>query len=189
MALLDLFKYNTIDDIGDSGAARRQTAYASDSYTKNQKEAEIADIKKELQTVENELDAAYMQVGRKFMERAEKTNDLCGLEIDDILRFMRPKLEKKHELENRLIQTEKGIREINLLREKEKAELEYQDEKNKLDKALAMDVLTQQEYEQRISAARRKADNFEEIRRVNQQFDMKLITAEQRDERIKQLTS
>ena len=189
MAFLDLFKCNTIDNIGESGVERRETAYASDNFTKNQKESEITNLKKELQTVENELDAAYVQVGRKFMERVERTNDLCGLEIDDILRVMRPKLEQKKELEKQLVQLEKGIREISLLREREKAEIEYQDEKSKLDKALAMDVLTRQEYEHRLSIVRKKADNFEEIRRVNQQFDMKLITEEERAARIKQLTT
>lgn len=189
MAVLDLFKYKTVDNVGESSMERRETASTSDNYTKSQKEAEITNLKKEIQTVENDLDAAYIQIGRRFIEKAEITKDYCGLEIDDILRVMQPKIEKKKELDKQLVMIEKSIREIDILREKEKADLEFKDEKSKLDKALAMDVLTKQEYEQRLSVAKKKAYNFEEIRRVNQQFDMKLITAEERDEKIRLLTT
>lgn len=189
MAVLDLFKYKTVDNMAESGVQRRETAYASDNYMKNQKEIEITNLKREIQTVENDLDAAYIQIGRRFMEKAERTNDYCGLEIADILRVMQPKIERKKELDKQLIVAEKSIREIDILREKEKADLEFQDEKGRLDKALAMGVLTQQEYDQRLSVAKKKAYNFEEIRRVNQQYDMNLITAEERDERIRQLTT
>lgn len=189
MAVLDIFKYKTVDNVGEGGVQRRETSYASDNYMKLQKETEITNLKREIQTVENDLDAAYIQIGRRFMEKAERTNDYCGLEIQDILRVMQPKIERKRELDRQLVMTEKSIREIDILREKEKADLEFQDEKSKLDKALAMDVLTQQEYDQRLNVAKKKAYNFEEIRRVNQQFDMKLITEKERDERIKLLTT
>lgn len=189
MGFLDLFKYDTVDSVNpvDNSVQRRKNPGFSDDFTKNQKESEIENINRELQSIENDLDAAYMQIGRRFMEKAARTKDLCGLEIRDILRVMQPKATRKAELEKQIAMIEKEIREINFLRDKEQAELEYQDEKAKLDKALHMDILTQQEYEQRLSAAKKKADNFEEIRRINQQFEMKLISAEERDMKIKKL--
>lgn len=189
MGFLDFLKYDTIDStnaVGNSVQRRKNTAI-SDNYTKNQKETEIETINRELQSIDNDLDAAYMQIGRRFMEKAAKTQDLCGLEIQDILRIMQPKAARKKELEKRIAMIEKEVREINFLRDKEQAELEFQDEKAKLDKALSMDILNQREYEQRLNAARRKADNFEEIRRINQQYEIKLISAEERDAKIRKL--
>lgn len=189
MGFLDFLKYDTIDStnaVGNSIQRRKNTAI-SDNYTKNQKETEIETINRELQSIDNDLDAAYMQIGRRFMEKAAKTQDFCGLEIQDILRIMQPKAARKKELEKRIAMIEKEVREINFLRDKEQAELEFQDEKAKLDKALSMDILNQREYEQRLNAARRKADNFEEIRRINQQYEIKLISAEERDAKIRKL--
>lgn len=189
MGFLDLFKYDTIDskNVAVNSIQRRKNTALSDNLTKNQKEIEIENINRELQSIENDLDAAYMHIGRRFMEKVDITNDFCGLEIQDILRVMQPKAARKKELEKQIAIIEKEVREINFLRDKEQAELEYQDEKTKLDKALNMDILTRQEYEQRLYAARRKADNFEEIRRINQQFEIQLISAEERDEKIRKL--
>lgn len=74
------------------------------------------------------------------------------------------------------------------MREKQAAEAEYLKEKDKLDKALAMDILSQDEYDIKLAITKKKVDNFEAIRKVEQQFDMKLITKEERDAKIKELT-
>lgn len=190
MAFLDSFNYDTIENSGTQNSAqRRKYAAASDNYVKQEKEMRLTNLKKELQTIDNDLDAAYMQIGRRFMERARKTNDLCGLEIKDILHMMSPKMEKKKELEKQILAIKKGILEMDFLREKEKAELEYQEEKTKLDNALEMDILTRQEYEERLNVARKKAYNFDEIRRIKQQYDMGLISLDEKNEKIKQLTT
>ena len=192
MGFLDLFKYDTYDSIkskpGMNAIQRRQQATFSDNFTKSQREAEIGTLKQELQSIENDLDAAYGQIGRRFMEKADREEDYFGVDIRDILRVMEPKLEKKKEIERQLASIEKEMREIHFLREKEEAALIYQDEKARLDKALAMDVLNKEEYEEMLRIAQKKADNFEEIRRVKQQFDLSLITAEERDARIEALS-
>lgn len=60
-------------------------------------------------------------------------------------------------------------------------------EKAKLDKALGMDLLTQEEYDEKLAAARKKVDNFEAVRRIEQQAEMGLITAEEKAQKINQL--
>lgn len=51
-----------------------------------------------------------------------------------------------------------------------------------------MDLVSQEEYDAKVAAAQRKLDNFEAIRKVEQQYDMKLITKEERDAKLKALT-
>ena len=51
-----------------------------------------------------------------------------------------------------------------------------------------MDVISQDEYNYKISVARKKVDNFEEIRRIEQQCDMGIITKEEKNAKIEALT-
>lgn len=111
-----------------------------------------------------------------------------GIDASDLLKLMDPKMTKKQELEQKIIELEKEISTKNVLREKQLVEEEYLAEKVKLDRALAMDVISQSDYDVRLAIAKKKVDNFEEIRRVKQQADMNLITKEERDAKIKALT-
>ena len=111
-----------------------------------------------------------------------------GLDVTDLLTMMDPKLTRKQELEQQQIELEKRMKQNNILREKAKAEQEFQEEKTKLDRALAMDVISQDEYNYKISIARKRVDNFEEIRRIEQQCEMGIITPEERNARIEALT-
>lgn len=184
MGMLDWLKdsKNTMSAIG--GTVQKAV---SDGYTKSQKESEIQKCQREITSINSDLDAAYAQIGRRFMERANRTHDMCGLDIRDVIRYMEPKEAKKAQLEQRIAELEKEKRETSVLREKEQAEAEYRAEKAKLDKALAMDVLRQSEYDERLAVARRRADNFDEIRRIDQQYDMKLISRQEHDDRIRYL--
>lgn len=51
-----------------------------------------------------------------------------------------------------------------------------------------MDVISQDEYNYKISVARKKVDNFEEIRRIEQQCEMGIITNEEKNAKIEALT-
>lgn len=142
----------------------------------------------QVNVIEQELDASYAQIGRKFVDYVIQTGDMPAIDVSDILKLMDPKLTQKAELEKQIIELEKKIKNSTVLREKQAAEEEFLAEKARLDKALAMDILSQEEYDQKLAVARKKVDNFEAIRRVEQQYEMKLITKEERDERIQELT-
>lgn len=51
-----------------------------------------------------------------------------------------------------------------------------------------MDVISQSDYDVKLAIIKKKLDNFEEIRRVQQQYDMDLITKEEKEAKIKALT-
>ena len=91
---------------------------------------------------------------------------------------------RKKELEEQLVELEKRMKQNAALREKAKVQEEFEEEKTKLDRALAMDVITQDEYNFKLSIAKKKVDNFDEIRRIEQQFDMGIITKEEKNSKI-----
>lgn len=153
-----------------------------------QDNAELSAIKMQINVIEQELNAAYAQIGKKYVDYVSETGDMGGLDVTDLLTMMDPKLTRKQELEAQLIELEKRMKQNAVLRDKAKAEEEFQEEKTKLDRALAMDVISQDEYNYKISVARKKVDNFEEIRRIEQQCEMGIITNEEKNAKIEALT-
>lgn len=153
-----------------------------------QEQSELTSLKMQVNVIEQELDASYIQIGRKYVDYVIASGEMPGIDISDLLRLMDPKLEQKNSLQEQIIALEKKIKNSAILREKQAAEEDFLREKDKLDKALAMDVISQEEHDVKIAIAQKKLDNFEAIRKVEQQFDMKLITKEERDAKIKELT-
>lgn len=153
-----------------------------------QDQSELAGLKMQLNAVNQELDASYVQIGRKYVDYVVASGEMPGIDVSNILKLMEPKLEQKSDLQAKIVALEKKIKDQNILREREAAEAEFLREKDKLDKALQMDVISQDEYNAKIISARKKLDNFEEIKRVEKQFDMKLITKEEYDAKILMLT-
>lgn len=153
-----------------------------------QDQSELAALKMQVNVIEQELESSYVQIGRKYVDYVIATSEMPGIDVSDILKLIDPKLTRKEELERDIIALEKKIKDNAVLREKQAAEEEFLQEKGKLDKALAMDIISQDEYDTKLAIAKKKVDNFEAIRKVEQQYDMKLITKEERDAKIKELT-
>ena len=144
-----------------------------------QEQTELAQLKSQVNVINQELDAFYVQIGRRYIDYVLETGDMPGIDASDLLKLMDPKMTKKKELEQQIIELEK---------EKQQAEETYLAEKAKLDKALAMELMSQSEYEVKLAIAKKKYDNFEEIRKVQQLADMNLITKEEKEAKIKELT-
>ena len=176
----------TAQNIGDNISTSAVKAGSSVGVAA-QDNAELSAIKMQINVIEQELNAAYAQIGKKYVDYVSETGDMGGLDVTDLLTMMDPKLTRKQELEAQLIELEKRMKQNAVLRDKAKAEEEFQEEKTKLDRALAMDVISQDEYN-KISVARKKVDNFEEIRRIEQQCEMGIITSEEKNAKIEALT-
>ena len=174
-------------NIGKSAATSAATI-GSNVGVAAQDQSELTGLKMQLNVVNQELDASYVIIGRKFVEYVISSGEMPGIDVSDILKLMDPKLVQKNDLEGQIIALEKKIKNNAVLREKEAAEAEFIQEKTKLDRALAMEVLSQEEYDLKLASARKKVENFEAIRKVEQQYEMKLITKEERDAKLAQLT-
>lgn len=177
----------TAKSVGSS-VSKTAGKVGSSAVVASQEQSELVSLRSQINVINQELDSAYVQIGRKFVEYVIETGEMPGVDVSDILKLIDPKLTKKQEMEQKIIQLEKEIKQKNVLREKAAAEEAFIAEKQKLDKALGMDLLTQEEYDEKIAVARKKVDNFEAIRRVEQQAEMGLITSEEKAAKIKALT-
>ena len=173
----------TVQNVGDS-LATSAVNVGSAAGASIQDNTELNNLKMQINTIDQELDAAYVQMGKRYVDYVAKTGDMGNVDMTDLLTMVDPKLSRKKELEEQLVELEKRMKQN---REKAKVQEEFEEEKTKLDRALAMDVITQDEYNFKLSIAKKKVDNFEEIRRIEQQFDMGIITKEEKNSKIDEL--
>ena len=169
-------------------ATTTAAATASGSILTNAKEnAKLLAIKGEIAGIDNQLVTAYEQVGKKYVEIAIATGDVPDIGVMDILSTIEPKLDKKQVLEKELIQIEKELKDELIMSEKAEAIREFEGEKQKLDKALSMSVVSQEEYDQKISTHQKKLDNFVEFRRLQEQLSMGIIDQAEHDKKLAEL--
>ena len=235
-----------VQDVGENIAASANNVKTV-VETSVQDTMEISSLKRQIRELEKEMDAQYLQIGKKYAEfvadmddaepetaenkaaeaetteatessevidevKAEDTAETIDEEkeaseepaedkvaeesdedeepvfdVSDFLTIIRQDQAKKKELENQLAEVEKRAKQNTLLREKTKAEESFEQEKGVLDKALAMEIISKEEYEQKLNIAKKKVENFEEIKKIEQQFEMGIITKEEKDEKINAL--
>ncbi len=167
-----------------SAAATTATNVGSSVATAAKEHSELAGLKAEINVIEKELDASYVMIGRKYVEYVIESGEMPGIDITDILKMIDPKMTRKQELQEKVIELEKRIKEQDALRDKQAAEAEYIAGKEKLDKALAMGVLDQADYDVKLSALQKKRDNFEIMRKLEQQVQMGIITEEEKNAKL-----
>lgn len=178
MAFLDNLKVMT-------NSVTKSATNLMNSFSTELKEQEnIALINKEMSTIDTEITAAYTQIGRKYVEYASKNQEVNGLDVADLLKMLEPKFTRKAELDAELIEIHKRLKDMALLQEKNKLESEFTLEKEKLDRALAMDVISHLEYEQKVKQYRKRIDFFDDIKKVEQQFDLGIITIVEKEEKL-----
>ena len=156
----------------------------SEAANTAKEQGELAGLKAEINVIEKELDASYSMIGRKYVDFVISSGEMPGIDVSDILKMMEPKIERKQELEAKMIEVEKRIKEKDALRDKQAAEQEYLEGKEKLDKALAMGILDQADYDAKLSELTKVRDNHELIRKLNQQVKMGIITEEEKNAKL-----
>lgn len=224
-----------VQDVGENIAASANNVKTV-VETSVQDTMKITGLKRQIRELEKEMDAQYLQIGKKYAEfvadmddaepetaeneaaeatessevidevkeeaidevKAEAADETVDeakeeaadedeepvFDVSDFLTIIKQDQAKKKELENQLAEVEKRAKQNTLLREKTKAEESFEQEKGVLDKALAMEIISKEEYEQKLNIARKKVENFEEIKKIEQQFEMGIITKEEKDEKI-----
>lgn len=174
-------------ETAENEAAEAETTEATESseVIDEVKEEAIDEVKAEdvAETVDEEKEVSEEPAEDKVAEESDEDEEPV-FDVSDFLTIIKQDQAKKKELENQLAEVEKRAKQNTLLREKTKAEESFEQEKGVLDKALAMEIISKEEYEQKLNIARKKVENFEEIKKIEQQFEMGIITKEEKDEKI-----
>ena len=175
-------------ETAENEAAEAETTEATESSEViDEVKAEAADetVDEAKEEAANEtIDEVKAEDTAETIDEEKEVSEEPVFDVSDFLTIIKQDQAKKKELENQLAEVEKRAKQNTLLREKTKAEESFEQEKGVLDKALAMEIISKEEYEQKLNIARKKVENFEEIKKIEQQFEMGIITKEEKDEKI-----
>ena len=178
--VIDEVKEEAIDEVKAEAAAETVDEAKEEAAAETIDEVKAEDT---AETIDEEKEVSKEPAEDKVAEESDEDEEPV-FDVSDILTIIKQDQAKKKELENQLAEVEKRAKQNTLLREKTKAEESFEQEKGVLDKALAMEIISKEEYEQKLNIARKKVENFEEIKKIEQQFEMGIITKEEKDEKI-----
>lgn len=149
--------------------------------------SEVANLNVQKCLVEKKLKDYYEEIGRRYIEYMGRCESGEPFDISDILADMEPEFDRLNELTEIIEAKREETRKAADEKEKKKAQDEFDAVKDKLDRALELDVVTQDEYDEKLAKAQKKLDSFEQIRRVNRQLSMGIIDAAEYDEKMKKI--
>lgn len=178
--VIDEVKEEAIDEVKAEAAAETVDEAKEEAADETIDEVKAEDT---AETIDEEKEVSEEPTEDKVAEESDEDEEPV-FDVSDFLTIIKQDQAKKKELENQLAEVEKRAKQNTLLREKTKAEESFEQEKGVLDKALAMEIISKEEYEQKLNIARKKVENFEEIKKIEQQFEMGIITKEEKDEKI-----
>ena len=156
-------------------------------YSTSKEQSEIAGLKIQKSVVERRLDESYAAIGKRYLEYMNKADASEAFDISDILDTMKPDLEKLEEMNTSLKEKEIEAQKDEEERRQKKALEEYEAQKAKLDKAMELDILTQEEYDEKLAVIKKKYDNYEQLRKIDMQLQMGIISKEEHKEKIKNI--
>lgn len=176
-----------VSNISD-GVSSGTSKIAGNVLTSSKENSKLLAIKGEITSIDGDLEFAYKEIGKKYVEHIAKTGESFEFGVQETLIAIAPKLDKKEELENEAIEIEKALKDQLLMQEKAAFQKEFDEVKSKLDKALKMDVISESDHSEKLSKAKKRVDNFIEIRKIEKQYDMGLISEDEKNEKIEHLS-
>lgn len=153
----------------------------------SKEQSELASLNVQKNVITKKLESSYAEIGKRYVDFVENCREGVTFEVDDIIEKMRPELDKLAELKLQIEEKELKIKQNNIDKAFKKAQDEYDTEKKKLDKAMEIDIISQEEYDEKLDFAKKKLDNFELLRKVQMQYDMDIITKEEYNEKVKKI--
>lgn len=186
---MDLFNKasKVAKNVGDNVVSSVKSV-GSTIYNSTKEQSELAGLRVQAAVVKKRLSSYYTEIGERYVDYVNKCDTGCAFNVDDIMEKVQSEIDELTDIQVQIAEKEEQIKKNSLEREKKKAQEEYETVKNKLDKALELDIITDMEYEKKLATAQRKLDNFDELRKIKLQYEMDIISKEEYEEKVKALT-
>ncbi|MGL4873334.1 MAG: hypothetical protein ACRC30_01620 [Clostridium sp.] len=173
--------------IATEGIAKSINEAQSVIAAENRELAKIKERKNELQVIETEVNLGYTEIGKRFVQYIIESGEMPGIDASDVLATIETKLEREIELKEEILEIERKLNEMRVLQEKDKEVKKYEAEKEKLDKALGLNIINKEEYDEKIKTSKNRVEYFIDIKNVNKQFEMGIISFEEKELKIKEI--
>jgi len=153
-------------------------------YNLTKDQSELASLNIQRSVIEKKLEDSYAEIGKRYVGYIERCDGSEAFDVSDILAQIGPELEKLADVKLQISNKEAMIKENNEEKARKKAEDEFISIKQKLDKALALDVITAEEYNVKVEAAQKRLDNYDTLRKIEMQLDMGIISKSEYEDKI-----
>ncbi len=153
------------------------------NVTKEQ--TELANLKIQKAAIEKKLESQYAEIGKRYVAYIADSFRTTPFDVSDILDAINPDLEKVSEITEQISQKDQQVRQHSIEKDRKKALDQFESEKRKLDKARDLDVITYEEYEEKLAKAQKKFDNFEMLKKIQMQYEMDIITKDEYEEKVR----
>ena len=185
---MDLFDKATkiAQDVGETVVNSAKNVGDYLKFTSND-QRELAGLKVQLDKVNKSLDSYYAQIGKKYVDYMKNAANEEPFNVDDILQQMDDDFQLKADTEIKIAEKEQAIKDSEKDRAKARAKEKFDREKKKLEEALRLDIISVDEYNEKLDAAQKRYDNFETLRKYEMQYNMQIITKEEYDEKVNEL--
>lgn len=161
--------------------------FGTSIYSSSKEQGELAGMKVQKSVIEKRLQDSYAEIGKRYISYMNSSDGSDVFDVSDIVEKMKPELDKLAEIEEVIAEKELNAKKEEQQRQLKKAQDEFEAEKAKLDKALSMDILTQEEYDEKMAVVQKKLDNYDQLRRIDLQLQMGIITYEEHAEKVDKL--
>lgn len=173
----------TAKEVGDNMITTAK-GFGGNVYSSTKEQSELASLNIQKAVIHKKLEEYYAQIGKRYVEYMAESDGSEAFDVTDIMDKMAPQLDKLTEIKSQIDEKEAAIKEEVAFKAKKKALDEFDSVKEKLDKALELDILSKEEYDAKLSVAQKKLDNYEVLRKIEMQLDMGIITKEEYKEKI-----
>ncbi len=155
------------------------------NVTKEQ--TELANLKIQKAAIEKKLENQYAEIGKRYVAYIADSFRTTPFDVSDILDAINPDLEKVADIADQISQKDQQVRQHSIEKDRKKALEVLENEKRKLDRARDLDVITAEEYAEKLEKAQKKYDNFETLKKIQLQYEMDIITKEEYEEKVRKV--
>lgn len=156
-------------------------------YYASKEQGEAAGMKVQRSVIEKKLQESYAEIGKKYVEYMLHSDGEEAFDVSDIMEAMKPEQDKLAEIDAAIAEKEQNARKEEEEKRQKKAQDEFDTEKAKLDKALEMDIITQEEYDEKMTVVQKKLDHYDQLRKIEMQLQMGIISNEEYAEKVDKL--
>lgn len=152
------------------------------NVTKEQ--TDLANLRLKRNSMEKKLQSLYVSIGKAYVEMKAQDEEGKTDELAVLYQEYVDTLAELKEVKEQIIVFENRSTQNSIEKNRKKAEAKFEADKEKLERALALEVITVEEYQEKLSDARKKLDCFDEISRIELQLEMDIIDKAEYDEKI-----
>ncbi len=153
----------------------------------NRNEIGQKSIKNEIEKIDNDLKKIFLVIGERYAQYLLANSTKPVVDISDVLETLKSNASRKKALEEKLKELARLEAIQKLETERDSCEQEYKQQKIKLDKALAMEIIDKAEYEQRLAKYKNMVLHFDEVKQIEKEFASGLIDDHEKKVRLFEL--